>query len=163
MNDLEQMDGVFTETRKSEAVPLPEVFALLGSTIRKTAGGDLSSDETLAPMQRAYLFADAVRADLESIEEGDTVSIPVDLLEAVRKDAEGPDAESTSVTEAMATIAKRFAPADEGAAEAPAEGEAPADEVAKGDDVVWGTDLAADDGAPAGTNWGPDPDWSAAD
>ena len=160
MNDIEKMDGVFFETRKCEAVPLAEVFTLLGSVIRKTAGDvDLSNADVLAPMQRAFLVADATRAWLEKETEGEEVPIPVDLLEAVRKDAEGVDAAPLPISEAMARIGKCLAPADEGEAKGE---ESPADEtVAKGDDVVWGADLAADDGAPSAANWGPDPDWSA--
>lgn len=160
MNDIEKMDGVFSEARRRESISLAEAFALIGTSIRKTASEiNLTDRGVVAPMQRAYLVAEAIRVDLEKSDEGDEVSIPSDLLEAVRKDAEGFDADPLPISEAMAKIGKCLAPADEGEAKGE---EAPAGEtVAKGDDVVWGADLAADDGAPSAANWGPDPDWSA--
>ena len=156
MGDFQEMNGVFSEVRKCETLPLVEVFGLLGATIRKTAISDLSEDEARAAMQRAYLVGQEVRSFLEKSEEGEDVPISADLLAAVQKDAEGVDADPVPISEAMTIIGARL-----NAPEAAPAPEAPADEpVAKTDDVVWGPDLAADavDSAP---NWGPDPDWSA--
>jgi hypothetical protein len=145
--NVEKMDEVFATERSKERVPAGEVVGLIGAVIRKAAASeDKELAETTATMQRAYLLTKQMEAWLASDSEDEHVDVPVELLAAVRKDAEGPDADVIPISEAMTTIGKRL------------KGEETTEPVQKGDDEepVWGPDLAEDD-PPEREDWGPDP------
>jgi hypothetical protein len=157
--DVRKMDELFTGSRATEAVTADDALALLGAVIRKGAADtEADADELRARMQRAFLVSKCVHdwAADESDDAPDEVAIPVDLLAAVRKDAEGEDGDVVPVSVALTAIGKRTMPAsDEGDGNEPTGDEEP---------VSWGTDLAAEpveksdgDDATDDDDWGADP------
>ena len=146
---VQKMDELFTEEREQEAVPSGEVMGLIGSLIRKAATDEsLEISEVRAMMQRAYLLTKHFDETITAESDEDTVGVPLDLLEAVRKDTEGPDAEVVPISVAMMAVAKRLG----------TEEETPEEPVAKSDDEVDWVMGGSDDSEEA--DWGKDPEWS---
>lgn len=110
-NIAKEMDDLFNENRSTEMVAAGEAIGLLGMVIRKCATCEMSNEEMRAMMQRGYLVAEQVEKWASQDGDGevdDSIAVPVDLLEAVRKDADGRDAEVIPISKAMEIIKSRL-------------------------------------------------------
>lgn len=146
---LKKLDDVFAVERRAEKMEAGEALALLGAAIRKAATDtSLSKEEIKAITQRAFLITKSIEKCV-SDENAEHVYIPNDLLEMVRKDADGPDADVIPISEAMQKIGKRLS--DDGDAD-DVESTKKSDE----EEASWGHDLAAGDDEDR-VDWGADP------
>ena len=98
-----EIDDMFDEYRETETISYKDAMGFIESTIRKCATKCLEKEETRQMLYKAYLLTERVNKSVEE-SDSDMVGVPVDLLESIKKDASGEDAEVIPISKAMKEI-----------------------------------------------------------
>lgn len=150
---------------------------LIRGAVSKAAAEGVDKATAAAVTKRAYHLTKAMDAALDASQDGETVSVDKDLLEAVETDAADATV-SGSMSEAMDRLAKAMAPKDpvnksggtpgnpravDQGGEPPSQGAGAGDGGGAADDGRWPSDLNAPADSDGLDDWGNDPDFSASE